>query len=330
MSLLGRVKEYLDSLRSLARWLENREDSSLSTFVADAVRFVQAYFSVIAGAPLQIYICLMFAPSESVMRRTFEHTIPKWIINLPKVKENWDAYLLTLEGHGSLIRSVVFSHDSNRVASGSDDETIRIWNAETGEYERVLEGHSNEVSSVVFSHDSKRVASGSDDKTIRIWNAETCECERVLEGHSSYVNSVVFSHDSKKVTSGSYDMTIRIWNAETDECEYVVPLDTYTHVISFTPDSCGIVTNCGVFTLTDGLQSRIRSAMPSQFWETPILACAESTWVTAAGKDLLWLPPECRNGVAAVSGSTFVIGCQSGRVVLLEISIADMEQWTST
>ncbi|KAJ9413550.1 hypothetical protein QL093DRAFT_2627939 [Fusarium oxysporum] len=59
MSLLGRIKECLDSLRSLARWLENQEDSSLSTFVADAVRFLQAYFPVIAEAPLQIYSCLI-------------------------------------------------------------------------------------------------------------------------------------------------------------------------------------------------------------------------------------------------------------------------------
>ncbi|GKU11826.1 unnamed protein product, partial [Fusarium langsethiae] len=177
MSLLGRVKECLDSLRSLARWLENRKDSRLSDFVDDAVRFLQAYFSVIAEAPLQTYSCLVFAPSKSVVRRRFEHAIPKWIGNVPKVEENWDACLLTLEGHSDHVSSVVFSHDSKKVASGSDDETIRIWDIETGECERVLEGHSESVHSVVFSHDSKKVASGSDDETIRIWDIETGECE---------------------------------------------------------------------------------------------------------------------------------------------------------
>ncbi|KAF5970223.1 atypical ALPHA kinase [Fusarium coicis] len=219
MSLLGRVKECLDALRSLARWVETREDLRLSAFVADAERFVQAYFSVVAEAPLQIYCCLAFAPRKSVVRSTFENVIPKWISNLPKVEENWDACLLTLEGHSSPVISVVFSDDSKKVASASYDNTIRIWNAETGECERVLEGHSDWVNSVVFSHDSKKVASGSSDKTIRIWNAETGECERELEGHSDWVNSVVFSHDSKKVASGSRDKTIRIWNAETGECE---------------------------------------------------------------------------------------------------------------
>ncbi|RKK31227.1 hypothetical protein BFJ66_g15942 [Fusarium oxysporum f. sp. cepae] len=222
MSLLGRVKECLDVLRSLARWLETGEDSSLSTFVADAVRFVQAYFSVIAEAPLQTYCCLAFTPSKSVVRRAFKHAIPKWITSLPKVEENWNACLLTLEGHRGEVSLAVFSHDSKKVASASWDETIRIWDAETGECERVLEGHSHPVRSVMFSHDSKKVASASWDETIRIWNAETGECERVLEGHSHPVRSVMFSHDSKKVASASWDETIRIWNAGTGECERVL------------------------------------------------------------------------------------------------------------
>ncbi|KAF5969187.1 hypothetical protein FCOIX_11014 [Fusarium coicis] len=370
MSLLGRIKECIDSLGSLARWLENREDSRLSAFVADAMRFLRSYFSVIAEAPLQIYCCLAFTPRKSILRRTFEHAIPKWIGNLPKVEENWDACLLTLEGHsgdvnsvvfsyeskkvasGSFnktiriwdaetgkceqlleghsreVNSVVFSHDSNKVASSSDDKTIRIWNAETGECERVLEGHSDWVRSVVFSHDSKKVASGSLDKTIRIWDAETGKCEQLLEGHSDWVRSVVFSHDSEKVASGSLDKTIRIWDAGTGECGDVVSLHGYADVISFTLDGRGIVTNRGVFPLTGGSPSYAGSAMPWQSSNTPMPVCTDSTWVTAAEKDLLWLPPECRNGEVAVSGSTVVIGCRSGRVVFLRISMADVEQWT--
>ncbi|KAF4332757.1 heterokaryon incompatibility protein het-E-1, partial [Fusarium beomiforme] len=222
LSLMARVKECLDSLRSLARWLEKQEDSSVATFVADAVRFLQANISVVTEAPLQIYSCLVFTPSKSVVRKTFEKAIPRWISNLPRVQESWDACLLTLEGHGDFVNSVVFSHDSKKVASASDDYVIGIWNAETGECERVLEGHSDRVKSVVFSHDSKKVASTSHDETIRIWNAETGKCERVLEGHSNWVKSVVFSHDSKKVASASHDETIRIWNAETGECERVL------------------------------------------------------------------------------------------------------------
>jgi WD40 repeat protein len=294
------------------------------------VRFVQAYFSVIAEAPLQIYSCLVFAPIKSIVRRTFEHAFPRWISNLPKVEGNWDACLLTLEGHSSPVRSVVFSHDSKKVASASGDKTIRIWDAETGVCERELKGHSNSVNAVVFSHDSTKLASASYDKTIRIWDAETGVCERELKGHNGTVRSVVFSHDSKNVASGSDDKTIRIWNTETGECEDIILLDAHAVVLSFTPDERGIVTNRGIFFLTDGSQSHAGAAVSWQSSDAPILACTDSTWITAAGKDLLWLPPECRNGKVAVSGSTVAIGCRSGRVVLLGISMADVEQWTGT
>ncbi|GKU15117.1 unnamed protein product [Fusarium langsethiae] len=372
MSLLGRAKECLNSLKLLARWLENREDSRLSTFVADAVRFVQTYFSVIAEAPLQIYCCLAFTPSKSVVRMRFEYAIPRWISALPKVEANWDACLLTLEGHSRWVSSVVFSHDSKKVASGSNDKTIRIWDAETGKCKRELEGHTEWVNSVVFSHDSKKVASGSDDETIRIWDAETGKCERELKGHTGYIDSMVFSHDSKKVASGSNDKTIRIWDAETGECECevddhivwvslvvfshdskkvasgscdgmiriwdaetgeckdVVSVPDCANVLSFTLDGRSIVTDRGIFPLSCGAQCRPGSVMPWQSSHALMLACTDSTWVTAAGTDLLWLPPECRGGKVAISGSTVVIGCLSGRVLVLGISMADMEQWMDT
>ncbi|KAH7153729.1 hypothetical protein DER46DRAFT_536377, partial [Fusarium sp. MPI-SDFR-AT-0072] len=153
LSLLGRAWECLDSIRSLVDWLEASLFHSLN-FLADAVRFLQANFSVINEAPLQIYSsALAFAPKRSMIRRIFEHRIPKWLSVRPQVKEDWDACLLTLEGHSHTVNSVVFSHDSKMVASASRDQTVRIWDAKTGKCEHVLEGHSNWVDSVVFSHD---------------------------------------------------------------------------------------------------------------------------------------------------------------------------------
>ncbi|WAO94541.1 Hypothetical protein NCS54_01212900 [Fusarium falciforme] len=239
LSLMGRVREGLDSLRSLVDSLENRGDSSLSNFLADAIRFLQANFSVINDAPLQIYSsALVFAPKRSLIRMSFENSVPGWLTIRPRVKEDWDACLLTLEGHSGEVRSVVFSHDSTMVASASYDKTVRIWNAKLGKCEQVLEGHSWPVSSVVFSHDSSMVASASYDKTVRIWNAKTGKCEQVLEGHSDSVNSVVFSHDSSMVASASYDKTVRIWNAKRGKCEQVLEghSDNVNSAV-FSPDS---------------------------------------------------------------------------------------------
>jgi WD40 repeat protein len=74
------------------------------------------------------------------------------------------------EGHTSRVNCVAFSHDSKQVVAGSNDETIRIWDVETGQTTTTppFKGHTSWVTSVVFSLDSKRVVSGSYARTIRI------------------------------------------------------------------------------------------------------------------------------------------------------------------
>ena len=115
-------------------------------------------------------------------------------------------------GHMGWITCASFSSDGKRIVSGSGDETIRLWDAETGELVRPpLEGHQSFVWSVAFSPDGKRIVSGSRDKTIRLWDAETGELVRPpLEGHQSFVSSVAFSPDGKRIVSESGDNTIRL------------------------------------------------------------------------------------------------------------------------
>ncbi|MEH1993302.1 AAA-like domain-containing protein [Nostoc sp.] len=120
-----------------------------------------------------------------------------------------------LEGHSSVVSSVVFSPDGKTLASASDDSTIKLWNRDTGKEITTLSGHSSSVISVVFSPDGKTLASASGDKTIKLWNRETGKEITTLSGHSDSVNSVVFSPDGKTLASASDDKTIKLWNRET-------------------------------------------------------------------------------------------------------------------
>jgi len=79
---------------------------------------------------------------------------------------------------------VVFSRDGSKLASGSHDRTMRIWNVTTGKVEQMLEGHSDPVMSVAFSRDGSKLASRSDDRTVRVWNVAIGQVEQILKGHS--------------------------------------------------------------------------------------------------------------------------------------------------
>ncbi|KAK9859401.1 hypothetical protein MYU51_013337 [Penicillium brevicompactum] len=135
------------------------------------------------------------------------------VLRVPTDSTQLSAELQILEDHGS-VHSVAISFDGDYLASGSGDETIKIWDLLTGTLNLCLEGHSGRVHSVAFSS-NEYLASGSSDNTVRVWIADTGSLHLTLKGHSDWVNSVAFSPDGQLLASGSDDETIKLWNAST-------------------------------------------------------------------------------------------------------------------
>jgi WD40 repeat protein len=139
---------------------------------------------------------------------------------------------LTMHGHTDLVRSATFSHDGKYIVSGSEDRTIRIWDARTGNPTLPpFKSHTDMVSSISVSLDGRRIASGSIDKTIMVWDATNGQViAGPFQGHTNTVFSVAFSPDDKQVVSGSADKTIRVWDIQTEK-NVVGPLKGHTDYI---------------------------------------------------------------------------------------------------
>ncbi|MDJ0735432.1 MAG: trypsin-like peptidase domain-containing protein [Nostocaceae cyanobacterium] len=125
----------------------------------------------------------------------------------------------TLSGDTTSFNSVAFSPDGRTLASGSWDNSIKIWDAATGKQLKTLTGHSKSVSSIAFSPNGRTLASGSWDNSIKIWDAATGKQLKTLTGHSEWVSSIAFSPNGRTLASGgmhpfdlSGDNSIKIWD----------------------------------------------------------------------------------------------------------------------
>ncbi len=109
-------------------------------------------------------------------------------------------------GHTRGVTSVCVTND--KIISGSEDGTVRVWDILTGKQIAICEGHAGAVASVCVSND--KIISGSSDGTIRIWDILTGKQIAIYEGHAGGVTSVCATDD--KIISGSSDGTIRVWD----------------------------------------------------------------------------------------------------------------------
>lgn len=105
------------------------------------------------------------------------------------------------------------------MVSASEDATLKVWDFETGEYERTLKGHTDSIQDIAFDSSGKLLVSCSADMSIKLWDfQQTYECVRTMLGHDHNVSSVLFLPAGDFVVSSSRDKTIKMWEVSTGYC----------------------------------------------------------------------------------------------------------------
>ncbi|KAJ4474986.1 quinon protein alcohol dehydrogenase-like superfamily [Lentinula aciculospora] len=220
MSIQNIVDVALPALGHAQTWysaLSNSDTDRTNALLNDAQRFTLEFFEPIKEGSGQNYYSALLLSPPCALTHTYKSEIMPGIIFVKGGQRAWGPCLRSMHGHKRLIKSISCSPDGKSIASGSCDQTIRVWDAVSGSTLATLTGHTQYINSTNFSPDGEKIISASDDGTIRVWEHTTDVNFHILKGHAASVCAATFSRDSAYLLSASRDGTVRVWSSETGE-----------------------------------------------------------------------------------------------------------------
>ncbi|KAF7970642.1 hypothetical protein HWV62_23372, partial [Athelia sp. TMB] len=163
LSLMGEIRLVPQTMTSITKFIQN-PGSEVDAFAQDALAFSRRFGPAMAFSAPHIYIsCIPFAPQESVIKNQYAPLMKKILCIKSGMDATWPILQQAIE-HPRGVYAVAFSPDGLRIASGSADGFVRVWDAETGALiVAPFEGHTSDIQSVAFSPDGQWIASGSAD-----------------------------------------------------------------------------------------------------------------------------------------------------------------------
>jgi WD40 repeat protein/tRNA A-37 threonylcarbamoyl transferase component Bud32 len=144
-------------------------------------------------------------------------------------------------GQPGTVRAIAFSPDGKRIAGACLDQTVKVWEVDSGKELLVLRGHEGEVNAVAWTPENRRLVSGGRDGLVKVWDAESGKVLLSLRGDGGEVNAVAVSPDGKWIASGGKDAKdggeLRLWSAASGESERRLgPWDAPVRAVGFSPD----------------------------------------------------------------------------------------------
>jgi WD40 repeat protein/tRNA A-37 threonylcarbamoyl transferase component Bud32 len=189
--------------------------------------------------------------------RDFEHAYLRRLV---------EGSRLTLTGHSRWLNAVAYSPDGTRLASASQDETVKLWDAATGRLLRTLRGHKGEVRAVCFGPDG-RLASAGQDGDILLWDRAGDQPSSRLSARGVAIEALAFQPTGGRLASGAVDGSVRIWDVATGKKLHFLEGHTEAvRAVSFSPDGTRLASagEDGLVVLWDAAAGKALRALPRQ------------------------------------------------------------------
>ncbi len=166
-----------------------------------------------------LYSRIVHLQELSDLCQEFEQDIPRPYLAswhpLPDLPD--PALIRTLSGHTHGVSRCAISLAGDYIVSSSWDQTLKVWDARTGEERRTLRGHTDVVEGCAISPAGDFIVSASYDGTLKVWDVRTGEERRTLSGHTNAVHGCAISPAGDTIVSASGDQTLKVWDARTGE-----------------------------------------------------------------------------------------------------------------
>lgn len=150
--------------------------------------------------------------------------------------------LSTFSAHQDWINDLVVWREGARrlYLTASNDQTVRIWEAENNQLVTELRGHRDDVARLIVSNDNKRLLSSSRDRSLKIWSLAALLEPALINAHDKNIYTLAFSPDGKRLATGSGDRTAKVWDVPTGKLLSTLHADTENVLhVAFSPHRSG-------------------------------------------------------------------------------------------